>query len=103
MYEFQDTNIFQYNIFKLIKEQGPITFFMVGDERQSIYRFAGAINNSFEIAEIDFKTSHQNLPITYRSTDNIVEAYCSLFYNHPRIINKSEHKNLGISVFVQRS
>ncbi len=96
--EFQDTNIFQYEIFKLIYRAGPSTFFMVGDQRQRIYRFAGAIDNAFSSAKGDFKAHADLLNITYRSTDNIVKAYCSLFEDHPKLQNDSQNKKLGYKI-----
>jgi superfamily I DNA/RNA helicase len=96
--EFQDTSYFQYSILKIINDSGPTTYFMVGDERQSIYRFAGAFSGSFQNAQTDFSTNIENLPITYRSTNNIVKAYCSLFENHPEIINESENNCISIPI-----
>ena len=52
--EFQDTNIYQYEILKAIQQKKTCTFFMVGDEKQRIYRFAGAIDKAFERASADF-------------------------------------------------
>ncbi len=94
--EFQDINIFQYEIFKTIHENGPATFFMVGDERQQIFKFAGAIDDSFKIAEDDFGAVSESLEETYRSTENIIKAYSSLYDNHPLLINNSKYKNLVV-------
>jgi len=101
--EFQDTNVFQYHIFRLIYASGPVTIFMVGDERQRIYRFAGAIDDAFCLARNDFLAQHELLTETYRSTNNIVEAYCSLFIDHPVVINKSEYKDIEIPVCFQET
>lgn len=101
--EFQDTNNFQYEIFKIINASGPVTFFMVGDERQSIYRFAGAINSPFEIAKLDFMATEKLLTTAYRSTNIIVKTYSSLFENHPLINNESECSELNIPVVVQET
>lgn len=77
--EFQDTNIFQYEILKAINQTPTCTFFMVGDEKQKIYKFAGAIDNAFENASNDFNATIENLDVTYRSTTNIINGYSSLF------------------------
>jgi len=97
--EFQDTNLFQYRIFQLIYNSGPSTFFMVGDEKQKIYRFAGAIENAFELAEKDFFAQHENLFVSYRSTNNIIKAYTSLFDGHPHIKNESAYNKLDIPLY----
>ena len=100
--EFQDTNLYQYEILKSINDFGDCTFFMVGDSKQRIFSFAGAIENSFEKAMEDFNSVPLDLTESYRSTNNIVNAYSALFENHPIIENKSDYCNLNIDVnFIQ--
>lgn len=94
--EFQDTNLFQYEIFKKINEIGVSTFFMVGDEKQKILSFAGAIDNAFLSACSDFNLPLEYLIRTYRSTNNIVDSYSLLFDDHPIIINESIINSLNI-------
>ncbi len=101
--EFQDTNIYQYEILKAINSKSNCTFFMVGDEKQKIYSFAGAIENAFKRASIDFKTQIEELNITYRSTTNIINAYSSLFENHPNLTNESEYKNIDYKLFIKET
>jgi len=101
--EFQDTNDFQYSIFKRINNAGPSTFFLVGDERQSIYRFAGALDTPFDDAKEDFSAEEKLLTKTYRSTDIIVSTYCPLFDNHPPVDNRSEIRALNIPVIIQET
>lgn len=96
--EFQDTNLYQYEILKSINDSGDCTFFMVGDSKQRIFSFAGAIENSFEKAILDFKSIPLDLTETYRSTNNIVNKYSLLFENHPIIENKSVNSDLDIKV-----
>lgn len=98
--EFQDTNIFQYEIFKLIHQNFSCSFFMVGDEKQKILSFAGAINDAFEKAKNDFNTGEIIiLNEVHRSTNNIVDAYSSLIPNHPILDNsKSNYKCFDINV-----
>lgn len=91
--EFQDTNHFQYEILRKVNNQGNCIFFMVGDKRQQIFKFAGAIENAFEKAELDFDAEPVELIETYRSTANIVNAYSKLFDNHPVINNKFSLNN----------
>jgi DNA helicase II / ATP-dependent DNA helicase PcrA len=101
--EFQDTNIYQYEILKLINKISCCTFFLVGDEKQKIYRFAGAIDNAFLKASIDFSTTIENLDITYRSTSNIINSYSSLYDNHPTLHNESKYKNNYYQIVFQQT
>lgn len=96
--EFQDTNAFQYEILKAINSKKECTFFIVGDEKQMIYRFAGAIDQAFSKAEQDFNTAVEYLDVTYRSTKNIVNAFSSLYENHPSLDNKSLYANENIPI-----
>lgn len=91
--EFQDTNLFQYKILQKVNNKGNCIFFMVGDKRQQIFKFAGAIENAFSKAELDFKAVHVELKETYRSTGNIVKTYSKLFDNHPTINNEFSLNN----------
>jgi len=59
--EFQDTNFYQYEILKSINQHSICSFFMVGDSKQRIFSFAGAIENSFEKAQIDFNAKNVEL------------------------------------------
>lgn len=101
--EFQDTNIYQYEILKAINQKEICTFFMVGDERQRIYRFAGAIDNAFGKASVDFTAPIEILEVTYRSTTNIINAYSSLFANHPILKNESEFKDIDYKVILKET
>ncbi len=101
--EFQDTNIYQYEILKAINLNAQCTFFMVGDEKQRIYRFAGAIDNAFQIASIDFNAPIEELDVTYRSTQNIIDAYSSLFIDHPVLINESKYKDDDIKLIIRET
>lgn len=101
--EFQDTNIFQYEILKAINNKGKCTFFMVGDEKQRIYRFAGAIDNAFNKAAMDFSAPIRVLEHTYRSTNNIVNAYSALFQNHPVLTNESKYNKINYPIIVKQT
>ena len=101
--EFQDTNIYQYEILKAIQQKKTCTFFMVGDEKQKIYRFAGAIDKAFEKASNDFEAPIEILKITYRSTSNIINAYSSLFENHPKLTNESIYKTADYKVIFKET
>ena len=84
--EFQDTDLYQYNILKLLVNDEK-NIFVVGDPDQSIYSFRGAnyANNKLFINELEAQviTLDQN----YRSTQLILNAANSLI--------KINHENLG--------
>ncbi|MEN9359858.1 MAG: hypothetical protein RL095_1393 [Verrucomicrobiota bacterium] len=65
--EFQDTDRRQYEIFKCLFGDHPGSFFsMIGDPKQSIYRFRGADINSYLQASAD-ADMHFSLGTNYRS------------------------------------
>lgn len=72
--EFQDTNVVQYNIIKMLAEMSR-NLFVVGDDDQSIYRFRGAtVENMFQF-EKDFPDRKVViLEQNYRSTNAILKG-----------------------------
>ena len=71
--EFQDTNIIQYSIIKLLalKHQN---IFVVGDDDQSIYSFRGAnVGNMYQFSK-DFDAKLFKLTQNYRSTNTILKG-----------------------------
>ncbi|MCH5162544.1 MAG: UvrD-helicase domain-containing protein [Clostridiales bacterium] len=71
--EFQDTNIIQYEIVKLLAQKHG-NIFAVGDEDQCIYTWRGAsIANIFDFQR-DFKCKVYKLEQNYRSTTNILNV-----------------------------
>ena len=86
--EFQDTNLVQYKILKLLgcKYQNV---FVVGDEDQCIYCWRGAnIDNIRNFIE-DFKPKIYKLEQNYRSTKNIIKVANSLIKNNATRIDKT--------------
>ena len=87
--EFQDTNLSQYGITKMLAAVHE-NICVVGDDAQSIYAFRGAnIQNilNFEKDFNDLKTV--KLEQNYRSTQNIVEAANSLIKHNRNQLRKS--------------
>ena len=94
--EFQDTNIAQYDLLKIMfppKTQPNIT--VVGDDSQAIYKFRGAsISNILNFMH-DFKNSKQiTLNLNYRSNQNILDHSYRLIQNNNPYTLESK---LGIS------
>ncbi len=85
--EFQDTNLIQYEILKLLVSpthispyKGEKQLCVIGDPLQSIYGFRGADANIFEIFKNDFPQFQQiELDTNYRSTRSIIETSHKLF------------------------
>ena len=81
--EFQDTDPLQWNILKNLFCQENTwkgSFYVVGDPKQSIYRFRGADIYSYLDAKGTFlREECTSLSINYRATSSMVEAINKLF------------------------
>ena len=76
--EFQDTSPRQYELLQALA--GPATkLFVIGDPKQSIYRFRGADGSVFRRLEADFAPRSIHLQHNYRSTAPIVAAANRIF------------------------
>ena len=84
--EFQDTNIAQYNLLKLLcpNNKNP-NLTVVGDDSQAIYKFRGAsVSNILSFMKDYNKTKLITLKVNYRSNQNILDsAYKLIKYNNP--------------------
>ncbi len=102
--EHQDTNASQNKIVELISNyfENP-NLFIVGDEKQAIFRFQGAtIANFYKFKEKYPDARLINLSDNYRSTKNILDSSFSLISNNPKhskILAESHalKKNVGYS------
>lgn len=83
--EYQDINVLQYKVLKLLAPDGR-GLFAVGDDDQSIYRFRGARPEIMLGFERDFPGAKTyRLNVNYRSTENIVNISSRLIrYNKKR-------------------
>ena len=84
--EFQDTNIAQYELVKLLappNKNGNLT--VVGDDSQSIYKFRGAaVSNIVHFMKTYKKAKTVVLTKNYRSTQTILDpAYRLIQHNNP--------------------
>lgn len=90
--EFQDTNLVQYKIVKLISAKYK-NVFVVGDEDQCIYCWRGAnienINNFIK----DFKPTVYKLEQNYRSTKAIIKVANTLIKNNCQRLEKTLFTN----------
>jgi len=84
--EFQDTNVAQYELLKLLappKNNGNLT--VVGDDSQSVYKFRGAAVSNILYFKKDYKKA-KTIVLTknYRSTQVILDsAYRLIQHNNP--------------------
>lgn len=86
--EYQDTNLLQHQIIKLLTENQN-NLMVVGDDAQSIYGFRGAHLGNI----LNLQTSYPTLKTfklerNYRSTQNIINVANSLIANNKRQIQK---------------
>ncbi len=81
--EYQDTNPAQMEILNLLAGNGDrSSFWICGDDWQSIYGFTGAaVENILDFAKDHPESTQFILDINYRSTPQIVEA-CQRLINH---------------------
>jgi exodeoxyribonuclease V beta subunit len=74
--EFQDTDALQYEIFATAFAAG--TMFLIGDPKQSIYRFRGADLHTYKRAR-DAANRRHTLAQNHRSSPQLVDAVSALF------------------------
>lgn len=80
--EFQDTNLIQYKIIRLLSLENR-NIFVVGDDDQSIYSFRGTNYENMNLFKEDFKEYQLfTLTINYRSTQTILNVCNRLIANN---------------------
>lgn len=89
--EFQDISESRANLIKALKHQKPFSkIFAVGDDWQSIYRFAGSDITIFTAFDENFGTSWQGrLEQTYRCNQLIAETAASFVQRNPLQLRKA--------------
>lgn len=87
--EYQDTNIAQYELIKLlVGERGCLT--VVGDDDQSIYAWRGARPENLELIAQDLPSLKViKLQQNYRSAGNILHAANALIAHNPQLFEKA--------------
>lgn len=89
--EFQDISEPRANLIKALRQQNPfVKVFAVGDDWQSIYRFAGSDISLFTRFEKHFGASWQGrLEQTYRCNQLIADAAAKFIQRNPAQLTKS--------------
>ncbi len=94
--EFQDTNLIQYDLIKLVLNSNK-NLFCVGDDDQSIYAWRGAnIENIINFPK-EFNSPVVRLTKNYRSNSSILEAAACIISNNKNRLGKdlvSFNKNI---------
>jgi len=89
--EYQDTNPLQNEIFKILVDDSSngSSFFVVGDDFQSIYGFTGAsVANILNFRDMYPGAEQMILNLNYRSTPQILNACQNLIKHNQKKINK---------------
>lgn len=80
--EFQDTNLIQYHIVRMLAAKSR-NLFVVGDDDQSIYSFRGTNYENMQLFKIDFPEYRIfHLTQNYRSTQKILDGCNRLIANN---------------------
>ncbi len=85
--EFQDTNLIQYDLIKLILNHEK-NLFCVGDDDQSIYAWRGANIENIINFPSEFNCPVVRLTKNYRSNSSILEAAASIISNNKNRLGK---------------
>ncbi|WP_373184026.1 DNA helicase Rep [Halomonas campaniensis] len=93
--EYQDTNVSQYQLVKLLMGERQ-TFTVVGDDDQSIYAWRGARPENLVTLGEDFpRLQVVKLEQNYRSTGTILRAANTLIANNPHVYEKTLWSEMG--------
>ncbi|UDM07298.1 DNA helicase Rep [Halomonas sp. NyZ770] len=93
--EYQDTNVSQYLLVKLLMAERA-TFTVVGDDDQSIYAWRGARPENLVTLGEDFpRLKVIKLEQNYRSTGTILRAANTLIANNPHVYDKTLWSEMG--------
>lgn len=102
--EYQDVSVSQFNLIKALRDQTDAIVMAVGDDWQSIYRFAGSDINLFTDFErrLGF-TKTQKLEKTYRNSQELINVAGSFIMENSKQIRKKlfsdKHDSRPIKMF----
>ncbi len=89
--EFQDLSVGRYKILEAIRKQNPnVKFYCVGDDWQSIFRFAGSDIALFRDFEAYFGyTATSKIETTYRFNEPLISASSEFILKNPNQTSKT--------------
>lgn len=88
--EFQDISVARYRLIKSILDQTGAKLMCVGDDWQSIYRFAGSDINLFTSFEEYFGyTKTMYIEKTYRNSQQVIDVVGNFITKNPQQIKKN--------------
>lgn len=76
--EFQDTTLIQYDLVRTIFMDSNTSVTAVGDVKQKIMGWAGAMNGVFNQYKVDFKAKEFEMVLNHRSAPNLVRIQTSI-------------------------
>jgi exodeoxyribonuclease V beta subunit len=90
--EFQDTDQIQYEILKKIFFDEDKTIFLIGDPKQSIYKFRGADIFAYLKAKVEVGMKLFTLRNNYRSSEKLIKGFNIIFgsLNRPFVFNTDD-------------
>lgn len=92
--EFQDTTYGQYELLKILFEGQDVRLTAVGDNKQRIMVWAGAMPNAFKTLETDFKASKETLVSNWRSHTDLVKIQHAIAITLEEDVPKPEAKRV---------
>lgn len=96
--EFQDISVARYKLIKAIKNKTDANVMAVGDDWQSIYRFAGSEISIFTKFEEYFgKTEILRIEKTYRNSQQLIDIAGKFVMNNPEQIKKDLRSDKKLS------
>lgn len=88
--EYQDISKSRYNLLKQMRDQRAYKIFCVGDDWQSIYRFAGSdINYLLNFDNYWGISEKSRIETTYRFSDSLINVSSHFIMRNPNQIKKS--------------
>ena len=95
--EYQDISYSRFNLINTIREDSDAKLLCVGDDWQSIYRFAGSDISLFSDFE-DFVGEYKELLIerTFRNSQELVDIASQFIQKNPMQIQKSPKSDKGL-------
>ncbi|MBK1705249.1 ATP-dependent helicase [Halochromatium glycolicum] len=93
--EFQDTNLVQYRLLRVLVPDADANLFIVGDDDQIIYQWNGASPARVRQLEQDYALTTIQLPENYRCPPQVVELANALIVHNS---DRSQHKRPLLSM-----